>query len=159
MKPIVIQETINAPPDTVFAMFADFHNAEKNVSGISRIEVLADGPIGVGTRFRETRTMLGREHSEEMEITAFDSPNSYTVEAESCGCHYTSVFRFQPVDKATSVEMSFAGRPVKFTARLMMVFNFLMVGALRKCMQQDIDDLKRVIETHRPEHDPQTVNA
>lgn len=69
MTPIRMSTTIQAPPERAFAAFADFPHAARSVSGIERIEMLTDGPVGAGTRFRETRIMFGREATEEMKVT------------------------------------------------------------------------------------------
>lgn len=62
---------IAAPRSEVFAAFADLTNLENTVKAITQVELLTEGPIGVGTRFKETRVMFGKEASEIMEITQF----------------------------------------------------------------------------------------
>lgn len=94
---LVTSHVIHAPLERVFEMFSDIHHSADLVDAITRVEVLTTGSIGKGTRFRETRVMFKRETTEEMEVTAFDPPHSYTVEADSCGAHFTSTFRFEPV--------------------------------------------------------------
>ena len=60
-----MSEHVTAPREVVFEVAADFHNAaELNIQGIDSLEVLTDGPIGVGTRFRETRVMMGKSSTE-----------------------------------------------------------------------------------------------
>ncbi len=67
--------------------------------------------MGTVTLSRETRVMLKREATEEMELTAFDPPRGYTLRASSCGAEYTSVFGFRAEGAGTLVELSFhAGR-------------------------------------------------
>ena len=83
-----LTEHVAAPPAEVFAVFADFEGAPQRTSGIDKLEVLTEGPIGPGTRFRETRTMFGRQTTEELEIVAFDEGRSYSVRCESCGCEF-----------------------------------------------------------------------
>jgi uncharacterized protein YndB with AHSA1/START domain len=90
-----------APRERVFAAFTDLEHAAENVAAIVRVEVLTDGPVGRGTRFRETRVMFRREATEELEITAFDPPQSYTVEADSCGTHWRTTFQFSQIDAET----------------------------------------------------------
>ncbi|WEL92246.1 SRPBCC family protein, partial [Tsukamurella tyrosinosolvens] len=73
--------TVAAPRTAVFAAFADIENAPARMSGIESVDFVSDVRTGLGTRGRETRRMYGRAATEEMEITAFDAPSGYTVEA------------------------------------------------------------------------------
>lgn len=143
---VVYSREINAPPHRVFEVFSDLPNAAERISGIESVEMLTDGPVGKGTRWTETRKMMGKLSSETMTITGFDPPKSYTAEAESCGAHYTSVFTFEPAGEGTRVTMTFEGRPVSLFAKLMMPLGALMSGALKKMIAKDLDDLARYCE-------------
>ncbi len=146
MTEFTLSRRIAAPPERVFEISTDLRHAAEHVRGITRLEVLTDGPIGVGTRFRETRIVLEREATEEMEVTAFDPPRSYTVEAESCGTHFASTFTFEPVDGGTEVRLVFRAEPRTFGAKVM---GFVFRGMLKSCMRavaQDLDDIAAVAE-------------
>ena len=141
-----VSTVIAAEPSVVFEACADFAKAPERVEGILNCEVLTDGPIGQGTRFRETRIMFGKEASEEMEVTQFERGKSYTVEAESCGAHYTTKFDFQPENGATRVTMEWHARPVTLMAKLMQPLGWLMSGFLRKCIEKDLESIKSYLE-------------
>ena len=132
---------------TTYDEFTDFEHAADNVSGIERLEILTDGPVGKGTRFRETRIMFNREATEEMEITQWENGKSYTVEAESCGAHYSTKFTVEPQGASTLVRMDMQVRPLTMAARLMAPLGWLMKGAVKKCVEADMDDLKQGLET------------
>jgi hypothetical protein len=145
---------INAPQQRVFHIFTDLRRAAERVKAINSLEVLTDGPIARGTRFRETRTMFGRSATETMEITAFDAPNSYSVGCDSCGARYTTVFTFKPQGQSTRVEMSFSIEARSFMARLFKPLGRLMMGQLRKCLDADLNDLQRAAEASDPGAEP-----
>lgn len=146
MANLTITARVDASPERTFAVFTDLRNAPAMVQGIDALEVLTDGPIGPGTRFRETRTMFGRPHSETMEIIAWDAPRSYTVGCDSCGTRYESRFTFRPDGAATVVELTFSATPVAFMAKLLSPLGSLMIGMCRKLFQKDLDQLKAVAE-------------
>ena len=149
MTRVSIQKSIAAPRERVFDLFTDLRNAPARVAGIKELEVLTEGPVGVGTRFRETRTMFKRDATEEMEITAFQRPESYQVGANSCGCRYRTIYKFLPDGsdgQATRVEMEFTAQPETFFAKLMMPLGKLLSGTMIKCMDADMGDLKAVAE-------------
>lgn len=145
---------IDAPPDEVFAIASDVSQWAERITAIQKVEVLTGGPIGVGTRFRETRRMFGKEASEEMEFAEFDPPRGYVLVAESHGARYRSGHRFEPVDPAapergTKLTMFFTATPQTFAARLMgFLMKPLLKGMVKQC-SQDLHDLKRSIEASR----------
>lgn len=143
---VEISRQIDAPIGRVYEVFTDLHRAAERVSGIESAEVLTDGPFGVGTRWTETRLIMGKASSETMWITAVDPPRSYTAEAESCGTHYTNVFLFEVTDSGTRVSTTFSGRPVKLWAWLIAPMGLLMCGTIRKMVAQDLADLAAVCE-------------
>lgn len=149
MSNLSVEFHINAPLDRVFAVCTDFENAAENIDAVQRVEILTDGPIGVGTRFRETRIMFKREATETMEITAFDPPHSYTVEADSCGTHWSSTFTFAPDQSSaggTRINFTMVLSPRSLLAKMLSPLSRLMIGPMRKCVEQDFSDLKAVCE-------------
>jgi carbon monoxide dehydrogenase subunit G len=144
MAKFSMSEHIEAPPEVVFEVASDFRNAAANISNIEALEVLDDGLIRVGTRFRETRIMFGKESSEEMEITGFDPPRSYTVEGESCGGHFRFEYRFVGDIAGTNVRVEVETRPISLFAKLMTPLSSLMIVTMKKCIAADLNDLKHV---------------
>lgn len=144
MGKIEIHETFDAPADKVFAIFTDLPSASENITAITAMEMLTEGPVGKGTRWRETRVMFGKEHTEEMWIDDFRPGQGYTVHANSCGCLYETDFSFTPAGAgATEVTMRFNAKPLTLMARLMIPLGWLFAGTMKKCMRQDFDDIRR----------------
>ncbi|MEM9304530.1 MAG: SRPBCC family protein [Pseudomonadota bacterium] len=138
---------VDAPQERVFEVFTDFERAAEHMDGIERLEVLTETPVGVGTRFRETRIFYGREATEEIEITTFDPPNRYVAEAHSHGAEFRSEFRFEALAAGgTRVEVTFGAMPVSFLARILAFLSRLMLKGVQECTQQDLVDLKAVAE-------------
>ena len=144
---VKVSKVIEGSQDRVFQVFTELEQAPQRIAGITNLEVLSEGPVGKGTRWRETRVMFGKEAVEEMEISDFQPSTGYAVEAESCGCLYQTSFDFEPEGSQTKVTMSFKSTPLTFFGRIM---GFLMGGMMRKtmvkCMDADMSDLKAFIE-------------
>ena len=148
MATLKLTETVNAPSERVFEVFSNFPQAAENVDGIKSVEMLTDGPVGVGTRFKETRVMFGKEATEEMEVSRFEPNQLYTVSAESCGAKFDTTFHFVPKsERQTEVEMEMNIQSVTMFAKLMSPLSFLMRGTMKKCLMADVDDLKRLCES------------
>ena len=147
MSKLEVSRIISAAPETVFARFTDLRNAHRHIDAITRLEVLTDGPIRVGSRFRETRVMFKKEHTEEMEVIEFTPVTSYTVRCDSCGARYESQFRFDPTpDGETRVMMHMSWKPLTFFAKLMSPLGRLMAGSLKNCLTKDLDDMAKTLE-------------
>jgi carbon monoxide dehydrogenase subunit G len=141
------REEIRSDRDSVFTVFTDLEGAVQRIEGIKSIEFLSEEKSGLGVRWRETRVMFGKEATEDMQITALTEPDSYVVEAESHGTHYTSVFSFRDSEAGTTeVTWEFEGRPLSLFAKIMAPLGFLMWGSMRKMLQKDLADLKQSIE-------------
>jgi ligand-binding SRPBCC domain-containing protein len=146
MASFTLNKRIEAPPPSVFTLFSDLANVADRIKSITKIEVVTPGPIGVGTRFKETRVMFGKECTEEMQITAFDPGQSYEVTCQSCGAEYRTLFRFTPDSGGTRVDVDFHTRATSLLAKLMVPLGWLMVGMVKKCVEKDVQDLKKVAE-------------
>ena len=149
MKPLEVSKQINAGQDAVFAVFSDLEKIAERITDIVKLEILARGDkVGVGTRWRETRVMFGKQATEEMEITSFTAPTGYRVEAKSHGSHYISEYRFQSQGQGTLVTMTFRAEPLNLFTRVM---GFLMAPMMRKtmvnCLDKDMTDLKTQLES------------
>jgi len=150
MARIVLSKKIEATPSAVFAVFSDFANAAGRIKAITKLEILTPGPIGVGTRFKETRVMFGKDCTEEMQITAFDPGRSYEITCHSCGAEYRTIFHFAQDGDGTRVDAEFSTRATSFWAKLMAPLGWMMKGMMKKCLQQDLDDLQKVAESGVP---------
>ena len=123
---------VAASLDEVFQVYTQIDKAAERIPEITSIEVLSDGPFGEGFRWRETRLMFKKEATEEMWVTGFDPPRSYTVEAESHGSHYGTLFTFEPIDEGTRVTWTFKATPRSLMAKILApIFNGMMKGMMK----------------------------
>ncbi|MEZ5977585.1 MAG: SRPBCC family protein [Planctomycetota bacterium] len=144
---ITIERTIAAPPEKVFAASSSVHTWADVVPAITKVEVLTEGPVGKGTRFRETRTMFGRPATEEMEFLEFDPPRGYTLGAESHGCRYRTRFDVVPDGANTRLVMRFEAEPLTVFAKVMSVLMRPMMKKMADMCGKDLDAIKAHVES------------
>src|SRR5262245_31734315 len=130
MGTFTMSRRIEASPERVFEAFTDFLRGRVHATSIKRVELLTSGPIGKGTRFKETRMMFGREATETMEVTEFEPPRRVGIGAGSCGARFDSVFAIRPDAGGSVVEMTFVCTPVSFFAKLLSPLSRLMTGPM-----------------------------
>jgi carbon monoxide dehydrogenase subunit G len=139
---------VRSTPDRAFAVFTDLEAVGDRLSAIEEIELLTDGPIRVGTRWKETRELMGQSATEEMEIVEFDAPRRLVAQAESYGTRYTTQFEFEPEGAGTRIRVTFRAEPQSWTARAMStVLGGTMMGSVQEMLAQDLADLKAWIES------------
>lgn len=146
MAEVVCTLEIQANQETVFEVFSDLEKAPQRIQGIKSLEVLTPLPIGEGTAFRETRIMYGREATEEMTITQFEPPHRYCVEAHSHGTHFVTHYLFEESDQGTHITLRFKGIPKSLFAKLFSFMAIFMMRSVKKCLEDDMKDLKLFIE-------------
>ncbi|MFH0522015.1 SRPBCC family protein [Streptomyces sp. M41] len=145
---VVVERRIAAGQGPVWEALTDLAGMERVLSGVSKVEVVTEGAFGVGTRWRETRRMFGKEATEEMWVTACDAPERYVVEAESHGTHYVSEWVVRADGpSATTVRMTFSavasGGVASFFAKIM---GSVGARAVRKAIAKDLDDIASAVE-------------
>ncbi|UUN27272.1 SRPBCC family protein [Streptomyces sp. FIT100] len=147
-RSVVVERRIAAAQGPVWEALTDLQGMERVLSGVTKVEVLTDGGFGVGTRWRETRRMLGKEATEEMRVTASEPPERYVVEAESHGAHYVSEFLLRADGPATTtVRMTFSARPPGgFAGLLAKVLGGVGARAVSKAIEKDLADVAASVE-------------
>ncbi len=148
MTEMAVSHESSASADRVWSVLTDIGNSPGTISAIKRIERLDDrGEFGVGTKWRETREMFGREATEVLEVTAIENGHSYTVEADSRGARYTSIMSVEPAESGSMIRMTFAAEPSGLLSKLMAgTIGKLFEGGTRKALQQDLADIAATAE-------------
>ncbi|WP_280356570.1 SRPBCC family protein [Nocardia otitidiscaviarum] len=147
MPTISVTREIAAPPERVWAVVTDIDRAAEVMQGIDKVERVGGGTgFEVGTAWRETRTMFGRQSTETMAVTAIEPGRSYTVEADSHGTHVTSVITVTAQGDGTLLAMTFGGEARGLAGKLAGVLGKLFEGATRKLVQRDLDDIAAAAE-------------
>lgn len=101
MKSFEFSEQIARPPQQVFEVIADPTRATAFLDNITECIKLTDGPIAVGTRFRETRVMGGKEASTELLVTDHEPYTHVGVSSEAEGIKVVYHYRLAPAGGGT----------------------------------------------------------
>jgi hypothetical protein len=129
-----------------FALFTDIEHAAHHVSGIRKTEMLTTGTFSRGTRWLESRNVLGRVDTAEMEVTAFETNRSYTITHHKAGVRIDTTFTFEPVPSGTNVSIEFALNSQGLPPGLLSPLEWAMAGKVRDVLGHDLADLKAAVE-------------
>lgn len=147
---IVVTRRLSAPPEAVWAVLTDLEHAPETLRAVTKVELLTPGPYGVGTRWRETRQMWGREATEEIWVTASEAPSRTVVEANPGKTRYTTTFTLRPAGSGTQLDVRFTARtlrPKPWERVLWKLFGPLGARATRKVLQKDLEDIAEATRT------------
>ena len=143
MARVVVTKSIAAPVDKVFRTVAHIEQFSQVVPQITKIEFLTDQKTGVGTRFRETRLMKGKEAATELEVTEYEPPQRVRIVADSHGTVWDTVFTVTPAPEGSQLEMVMDAKAYKLLPKLM---NPLVCGMIKKFVEADMDAVKEHCE-------------
>jgi hypothetical protein len=143
---IAVDAVVDATPHVTFATATDIGAWPQIISAIQAVDMLTCGPMAVGTRFRETRLMFGRQATEEMTVAELDPPRRFVLTAFNHGTAYRAEHVFEPEDAGTRMTLAFEGRPTTLLARLFTPLGLLFLGTLKRQLEADLADLKREAE-------------
>ena len=144
MTQVTVKRTINAPSDLIFKAVSEIGNLPNTVPDIVRVEFLSEKQSGVGTMFRETRLMNGKQHVTELEVTEYDPSGRVRMVADSHGTIWDSVFTVVPAGAAAELTIEMDCRAHKLLPKLL---NPLFKGLYRRGMEKHMDTLKSYCET------------
>lgn len=146
MPKLRVSSEIAAPVGDVFNLFTDIEHAAEHVTAIQEIQMMSTGPLNLGTRWIETREVLGRIDDAQMEITAFERNRAYTVTHHKGGVRIDTVFTFDPTPAGTDVSIEFELNSQGLPPGLLSPLEWAVGGKVRHALSDDLDDLKRSVE-------------
>jgi uncharacterized protein YndB with AHSA1/START domain len=146
MTTITVSSDIDAPVERTFELFTDIERGATHVSGIKKIEMLTVGRVQVGTRWQETREVLGLSDSAEMEVTSFERNRTYTITHHKAGVRMDTTFWFEPSGDGTKVSIEFELDTGGLPPGLLAPLDWAIAGRVQDVLRHDLADLKSSIE-------------
>jgi carbon monoxide dehydrogenase subunit G len=146
---VSVEVNINANRADVWNVITDIENSINVISSINKIEMI-DNPQNSleGLKWKETRTMFGKEATETMWITESEENEYYHTRAESHGSVYITKLSLNESDSLTKLTMSFEGVPQTATAKLLSFLMSPMIkSSMKKAIAKDLGDIKKHLET------------
>lgn len=96
---------IDSPVERTFDFATNLDNASRLMPSVTRIEMVSEGGLKPGAKFKETRLMKGKEQSAIIEVTEHQRPQVHAASSAMMGMRATYRFRFAPEGNGTRVNM------------------------------------------------------
>jgi uncharacterized protein YndB with AHSA1/START domain len=100
-----MSEKIARSPREVFDFITASDNASRVVPSVKSMIKLTEGPAGVGTRYRETRLMNGKEAHAELEVVAYEPGQTYAMRNLTEGIETVYRYTLHPEAGGTRVDL------------------------------------------------------
>ena len=133
--------TIDRRPAEVFAFLARFENIPRWNYAISETWSEADGPVGVGSRYRQTRTLPTRSE-ETFVVTAFEPDRRLSIRGTLGPFHGDNTYVLDPAGSGTILSNTMdleASGPLRFVAPL-------AASRVKEAVAANLDTLKEILE-------------
>lgn len=137
-----MSEWVARSPKDVFDFITTSENAPKIVQSVTSMIKLTEGPPRVGTRYRETRSMNGKEQQAELEIVEFEPAKKYAMQNVTSGIETVYRYNLQPERDGTLVDLVCEVK-AKGIKKLMLP---LVAAFLKKEDGDHLQRLKKVLE-------------
>lgn len=102
---------VDASPDAVFAASTDLASRPQRVPSVTRCEPLTEGPFGLGTRYRETRRLLGRETAEDFTVVACEPGRRFVTACWAAECRVEVTYAVEAAPGGTELSVTLAVAP------------------------------------------------
>ena len=134
---------MEAPISIVFEAVSNIEKLPETSPDIVKIEFLSEKRQGLGTQFRETRMMRGKEMLTDLEVTEYEEDKFIRIVTDSHGTIWDTSYSFEPLAAGTQLNMVMDARPHKLIPR---IINPLMKGMFRRGIEKYLVDLKAYCE-------------
>ena len=141
------ERSINASPDACYALFTDLDRVQEISSEVVEMSKTNDMGFEPGMTFTCTRQMMGKNHTESLEVETAEPGKSYSIGCESCGGKWVSSYVFTPEGSGTHVRMEMDCTPRSLLAKITMpITSLLFSGMVNKSINKELDELKAACE-------------
>lgn len=138
----VVAQDVEAGPSEAWEVLVDFAAYPERMASYESLELLSVASGGLGTRWRQTRTVYGRSHSQVMEVTRWEEPTLLELEAGERGARYRTTYVLVESASGTRVEMRFEVEATNPLARAFQrLFGARLMRSTAEAMEKDLEDL------------------
>jgi uncharacterized protein YndB with AHSA1/START domain len=133
--------TIKRRPDEVFAFLAHFENVPQWNYAIAETRKITDGPVGVGSRYRQTRTLPTRSE-ETFAVTEFEPVHRLSIGGGLGPFEGEVLYLLEPMGNATVLTNTMTLQP---SGPLRLVAP-LAAPRVKAAVAANLDTLKQILE-------------
>ena len=142
---------IAAEPARVWSVLTDLEHLPEVMSGVSGVELLTEAPYRRGTRWRETRSGVGRDETHEREVTELEALGLIRVEENDGKTRSATTYKLDALHPGTRLTISVEEEAAQEAGTLAKVAMKVMapVGQqlAKRSLASDLEDIAKAAES------------
>jgi uncharacterized protein YndB with AHSA1/START domain len=138
--------TIQKPAEEIFAFLADFENIPMWNYAIEETRKASAGPVGVGTRYRQTRSVPSRS-TEDFEVTVFEPASRLAIQGQIGPFQATISYVLEAKAGETTLVNSVELHPSQVMSKLLAP---LATARIEAAVAHNLGQLRMILESGRP---------
>lgn len=148
---VTISRRVPAPPAVVWEVITDLDQAQRRLSQVTDLQVITDGPYAVGTRWRETRRMMGASDTQELVVVENDPLRRTVTEAVDASTTYRTELLLESLDESagTLLTLTFSATvddPTRLQRLALRVVGPLGLKLTERSLRTELDDIAAAAE-------------
>ncbi|WP_042224270.1 SRPBCC family protein [Oceanobacillus manasiensis] len=143
-----VNRSIQVNKQTAYSGLIDLESAQQWMQGLVGIERLDNGPIRVGSEWKETRKMYGTKATEHFEVVELHEPDKIVLRCDGTkGSTGKGEFLFTYMIESSGdySDITLYGEITGLTG-VAKFFGKMMAGTFKKACAKDLDALKSYLE-------------
>ena len=141
---ISVKQEFKGPIEKTWSTLIDLDRYPSRVKSYEAIEWLTSEKSVVGAKWKQTRTVYGKSHTQTIEVVECLEPTSFVLTATEAGATYLTRYSLgESKDaKTTAVAASFEVRPNNLLSKVFVrLFGKKLLGSTGETLQSDLSDL------------------
>jgi len=138
-----VKRTAKLPKQKVYEGLLDLDEAENWMQGFVGIQRLDHGPMKVGSQWKESRKMFGKEASEHFEVVELNEPNKIMLRCDGTKGttgkgEFVYTYTLTSLDDHTEIALN---GEINGLTGLTKIFGKMISGTFKKACVKDLDAL------------------
>ncbi|AXH96276.1 SRPBCC family protein [Ornithinimicrobium avium] len=143
---VTLSRRIPAPPAVVWEVITDLDQAQRRLSQVTDLHVITDGPYAVGTRWRETRRMMGASDTQELVVVENDPLRRTVTETVDASTTYRTTLLLESLDESagtllTATFQATVDDPSRLQRLALRVVGPLGLKLTERSIRTELDDI------------------
>jgi uncharacterized protein YndB with AHSA1/START domain len=134
---------VSQPPEAVFPWLLETDKVPRWTGNLETYEQLTDGPLGQGSRVRQTVLVSGSRVTVEIEVVRYEPPRSAEARFETNGVQVVNLYDLEPAGAGTRLTQSMDAKPASFAARVLIP---VVQPRLERKLTEDLERLRALLD-------------
>jgi uncharacterized protein YndB with AHSA1/START domain len=134
---------VSQPPEAVFPWLLEEDKVPRWTGYLESYEQLTGGPVGQGSRMRETIELSGSRVTFELEVVQYDPPRAAESRFSTNGVEVVNLYALEPTAGGTRVTQSLDAKPASFGARMLIP---IVQPRLERKLTEDLERLRALLD-------------